>query len=194
MIPLDSATAILPRMPTGRSITAEFPLTIIKPPVVDTKCRSNSPAVSSPIYRLLRSRRQQRNSSASSVQSGCNNRTECKDFLAERVEVFQLKDNTGQHEHVESVLLQGQKQSTCPLPDNIGNYQKELVTSRQNSLISPTKERHTSIQEEPLGEKKLICKESTNFLSSLGNEKSSQKKKKTALLVALPCFFFYEST
>lgn len=147
MIPLESSTAILPRMPTGRSITGEFPLTIIKPPIADVKCRTPS-AISSPIYRLLRSRNQRRNSSASSVRSCCSNKDECKQFLPERVDVFELKDATRQNLQVESVL----RGHACTLPANINKYQEKPVHSRRNSLISSAKERRVSVEDEILGE------------------------------------------
>lgn len=152
MIPLDNAIAILPRMTTGMAITGDFPLTIIKPPVLDT--RSSPSAISSPIYRLLQSRKQRRNSSASSARSNCSTTTESKEFVTERVEVFELKD-TGRHPHVESLLLQCPKQTACALRVNIGDCQEKSAPSRRSSLISSAKERHISIQEQPLGKKKL---------------------------------------
>ena len=154
MIPLDSATAILPKMPTGRALAAEFPLTIIKPPILDTKCRSNSPAVSSPIYRLLQSRNRRRNSSASSVQSTLNiNRTESTEFVTERVQVFELRDSSRQRSNVESVLHQNRTQNTSTLRDNIVSYcQEESPTSRRNSSMESVKERSISIKEESSGE------------------------------------------
>lgn len=151
MIPLDSATVIFPRMPTGRTIAGEFPLTIIKPPVVDVKCRASPSAISSPIYRLLRSRNQRRNSSASSVRSGCSAKTECKQFLPERVDVFELKDAKRQSMQVESVLP-GHSRSTCTLPDNIDKSQEKSVPSRRSSLVSSAKERLVSLHDVTLGE------------------------------------------
>ncbi|XP_073249167.1 uncharacterized protein [Porites lutea] len=149
MIPLDSATAILPRMPTGRALAAEFPLTIIKPPLLDTKCRSNSPAVSSPIYRLLQSRNRRRNSSASSVQSTLNNRIESTEFVTERVQVFELRDSSCQRSNVDSVSHQNQHQNTSTLRDNIVSYcREESPTSRRNSSMESVKERSISIKEE----------------------------------------------
>lgn len=142
MIPLESATAILPRMPTGRTIAG---LTIIKPPVVDVKCRTSTSAISSPLYRLLRSRNQRRNSSASSVRSSCSAKTECRQFLSERVEIFELKDDTRQSVQVESVL----RGHSLRLADNC---QKKSVPSRRSSLISSARECRVNIQE-ALGEK-----------------------------------------
>ena len=158
MIPLESATAILPRMPTGRAITGEFPLTIIKPPVVDVKARASPSAVSSPIYRLLRSRNQRRNSSASSARSSCSTKPECKEFVTERVEVFDLKV-TGQQRHEPSHLLQCQNQDTFTLPDKRNNCQEKSGHSRRSSLISSAKERHIFTQEQSLGKRrrKLTC-------------------------------------
>lgn len=141
MIPLDSATAILPRMPTGRALAAEFQLTIIKPPLLDTKCRSNSPAVSSPIYRLLQSRNRRRSSSASSVQSTLNNTIESTEFVTERVQVFELRDSSCQRSNVDT------------LRDNIVSYcQEESPTSRRNSSMESVKERSISIKEQSSGE------------------------------------------
>lgn len=149
MIPLESATAILPRMPTGRALAAEFPLTIIKPPLLDTKCRSNSPAVSSPIYRLLQSRNRRRNSSASSVQSTLYNRIESTEFVTERVQVFELRDSSCQRSNVDSVLHQNRNQNTSTLRDNIVSYcQEESPTSRRNSSMESVKERSISKKEE----------------------------------------------
>ena len=157
MIPLDSTTAILPRMPTGRSITGEFPLTIIKPPALDVKSRSSPSAISSPIYRLVRSSNQRRNSSASSLRSSCNTKPECKEFVTERVEVFELKD-TVRHSHVESLLLQCENQDTCTFPSNIGMCQEKTPYSRRNGLISSAKDRRISIQDNPLGKEKMNVK------------------------------------
>lgn len=153
MIPLESATAILPRMPTGRALDKGFPLLIIKPPILDTKCRSNSPAVSSPIYRLLQSRNGRRNSSASSVQSTLNNKIESKELGTERVEVFELRNSSGQRSHVESVLLRDQNQSTSTLRDSIVSYcREESPTPRRNSSMESVKERSISIEEGSSGE------------------------------------------
>lgn len=153
MIPLDSATAILPRMPTGRALAAEFQLTIIKPPLLDTKCRSNSPAVSSPIYRLLQSRNRRRSSSASSVQSTLNNRIESTEFVTERVQVFELRDSSCQRSNVDSVSHQNRNQNTSTLRDNIVSYcQEESPTSRRNSSMESVKERSISIKEQSSGE------------------------------------------
>ena len=127
MIPLDSATAILPRMPTGRALAAEFPLTIIKPPILDTKCRSNSPAVSSPIYRLLQSRNRRRNSSASSVQSTLNNRIESTEFVTQRVQVFELRDSSCQRLNVDSVSHQNRNQKTNICIRNLTRSLRSLV-------------------------------------------------------------------
>ena len=146
MIPLDSTTAVLPRMSTGRSITGEFPLTIIKPPALDVKSRSSPSAISSPIYRLVRSSNQRRNSSASSLRSSCSTKPECKEFVTERVEVFELKD-TVRHSHVESLLLQCENQDTCTFPSNIGMCQEKTPYFRRNSLIS-------SAKDNPLGKEK----------------------------------------
>lgn len=149
MIPLDSATAILPRMPTGRALAAEFQLTIIKPPLLDTKCRSNSPAVSSPIYRLLQSRNRRRSSSASSVQSTLNNTIESTEFVTERVQVFELRDSSCQRSNVDSVSHQNRNQNTSTLRDNIVSYcQEESPTSRRNSSMESVKERSISIKEQ----------------------------------------------
>lgn len=148
MIPLESATAILPRMPTGRAMTGEFPLTIIKPPVLDVKARASPSSVSSPIYRLLRSRNQRRNSSASSAHSCCSTKPECKEFVTERVEVFDLKE-TGQQRHESS--LQCQNKVTLTLPDNRNNCQEKSGHSGRSSLISSAKERDIFTQEQPLG-------------------------------------------
>lgn len=149
MIPLDSATAILPRMPTGRALAAEFQLTIIKPPLLDTKCRSNSPAVSSPIYRLLQSRNRRRSSSASSVQNTLNNRIESTEFVTERVQVFELRDSSCQRSNVDSVSHQNRNQNTSTLRDNIVSYcQEESPTSRRNSSMESVKERSISIKEQ----------------------------------------------
>ncbi|KAM7431120.1 hypothetical protein ABFA07_018265 [Porites harrisoni] len=149
MIPLDSATAILPRMPTGRALAAEFQLTIIKPPLLDTKCRSNSPAVSSPIYRLLQSRNRRRSSSASSVQSTLNNTIESTEFVTERVQVFELRDSSCQRSNVDSVSHQNRNQNTSTLHDNIVSYcQEESPTSRRNSSMESVKERSISIKEQ----------------------------------------------
>ena len=155
MIPLDSATAILPRMPTGRAIPGDFPLTIIKPPVVDVKCRTTPSAISTPIYRLLRSRNQRRNSSASSVRSTCSTRTECKQFLPERVDVFELKHGTRQNMQLESVS-RDHGRSTCTLPDSVDNCHEKSAPSRRSSLISSAKERRVSLQDEQLGKKKCL--------------------------------------
>ena len=155
MIPLDSATAIFPRMPTGRTIAGEFPLTIIKPPVVDVKCRASPSAISSPIYRLLRSRNQRRNSSASSARSCCSAKTEYKQFLPERVDVFELKDATRQSMQVESVL-RGHGRCACTLPDKIDKCQEKSVPSRRSSLVSSAKERLVSLHDETLGEDIII--------------------------------------
>ena len=155
MIPLDSTTAIFPRMPTGRTIAGEFPLTIIKPPVVDVKCRASPSAISSPIYRLLRSRNQHRNSSASSARRCCSAKTEYKQFLPERVDVFELKDATGQSLQLESVL-HGHGRSTCTLPDNIDKCQGKSVPSRRSSLVSSAKERLVCLHDETLGEVIII--------------------------------------
>ena len=153
MIPLDSATAILPRMPTGRALAAEFQLTIIKPPLLDTKCRSNSPAVSSPIYRLLQSRNRRRSSSASSVQSTLNNTIESTEFVTERVQVFELRDSSCQRSNVDSVSHQNRNQNTSTLRDNIVSYcQEESPTSRRNSSMESVKERSISIKEQSSGE------------------------------------------
>lgn len=152
MIPLESATAILPRMPTGRSITGDFPLTIVKPPVAEVKCSRSPSAISSPIYRLLRSRNQRRNSSASSLRSCCSKKTECNQFLPERVDVFELKDDTRQNMQVDAVL-RGHSQCMFTLPDNIDKYQKRSGPSR--SLISSAKERLVSLQDDLLGEDKI---------------------------------------
>jgi len=155
MIPLDSATAIFPRMPTGRTIPGEFPLTIIKPPVADVKCRASPSAISSPIYRLLRSRNQRRNSSASSARSCCSVKTEYKQFLPERVDVFELKDATRQTMQVESVL-RGHGRSTCTLPDNIDKCQQKSAPSRRSSLVSSAKGRLVSLRDETLDEGIII--------------------------------------
>ena len=155
MIPLESVTAVLPKMPTGRSITGEFPLTIIKPPIVDVKRRTSPSAISSPIYRLLRSKNQRRNSSASSVRSCCSDKVECKQFLTERVDVFELKDGTRQNMQIESVL-RGHSRSTCTLPDNIDKCLEKAGLSRRSSLISSAKEHRVTQRDELLGENKYL--------------------------------------
>ena len=151
MIPLDSATAIFPRMPTGMTIAGEFPLTIIKPPVIDVKCRASPSAISSPIYRLLRSRNQRRNSSASSTRTCGSAKTEYKQFLPERVDVFEIKDATRQSMQVESVL-RGHGRSTCTLPDNMDKCHEKSGPSRRSSLVSSAKERLVCVHDETLGE------------------------------------------
>ena len=151
MIPLDSATAIFPRMPTGMTIAGEFPLTIIKPPVVDVKCRASPSAISSPIYRLLRSRNQRRNSSATSSGTCCSAKTENKQFLPERVDVFELKDATRQSMQVESVL-RGHGRSTSTLPDNMHKCYEKSGPARRNSLVSSAKESLVCLHDETSGE------------------------------------------
>lgn len=157
MILPDSTTATFPRMPTGRTIAGEyegeFPLTIIKPPVEDVKCRDSPSAISSPIYRLLRSRNQRRNSSALSARSCCS--AEYKQILPERVDVFEVKDATRRCMQVQSIL-RGHRQSTCTLPDNIDKCQEKSEASRRNSLVLSAKERLVILHDETLGEVTII--------------------------------------
>lgn len=130
MILPDSTTAIFHRMPTGRTIAGEyegeFPLTIIKPPVEDVKCRDSPSAISSPIYRLLRSRNQRRNSSASSARSCCS--PKYKQFLSKRVDVFEFKDATRQCMQGQSVLYDNllvhctSKQYACTLTPSVDSW------------------------------------------------------------------------
>ena len=148
MIPLESTTAILPRMPTGRTISGDFPLTIIKPPIVDVRCGASPSAISSPIIRLLRSRNQRRNSSASSVRSNCSRRTEYGEFLPERVEVVEVENGAPQNMQIKSVF-RAHKQSCCTSPDNICNC--HAISSRRGSLISSATERRINLQDEPFG-------------------------------------------
>ena len=158
MIPLESTTAILPRMPTGRTISGDFPLTIIKPPIVDVRCGASPSAISSPIIRLLRSRNQRRNSSASSN----SRRTEYGEFLPERVEVVEVENGAPQNMQIKSVF-RAHKQSCCTSPDNICNC--HAISSRRGSLISSATERRINSQDEPFGkENKFILLPKYNLL------------------------------
>lgn len=152
MIPLESATAILPRMPTGRTISGDFPLTIIKPPIVDVRCKAGPSAISSPIIRLLRSRNQRKNSSATSVRSNCSTGSECQQFLRERGDVVEGGNGALQNMQINSVVCV-HKQTSCTLPDNIGNC--HAISSSRGRLISSAKERSTSLQDEPFGAGKI---------------------------------------
>lgn len=144
MIPLESAAVILPSMPTGRTITGEFPLTIMKAPALEVKARASPSAVSSPVYRLLRRRDQRKNSSASSVRSGCSTTSERKELMTDTVEVFELKET-------DQYVVKNELQKTCTLPDNVHDCNENTAPSRQSILISSAKERHVCIQERPSG-------------------------------------------
>lgn len=144
MIPLESATVILPRMPTtGKAATGEFNLTIMKPPVLDvnSKSRTSPSLTSSPVYRLLRSRNQRRNSSAP-----------CKVIVPERVEVFELT-STGHRGDVESALLQeSANKDAYILPDHIRNCQGRLLPSKPAGVVPLSQEFKTpscSVEETP---------------------------------------------
>ena len=147
MIPLESAAAILPRMPSSRALTGDFHLTLD----ANSKATGGPLITSSPVYRLLRSRNQRRNSSASSMRSSCCSRTEYKMFVPQKVEVCPLKGTASQREDEESVALQ-----LCP--NNCSRIFSETNTSSQdkstpNNGVSISQERNTSTLEESPGEK-----------------------------------------
>lgn len=142
MIPLESATAILPKMPSSRALTGDFHLTLD----ANSKATGSPLITSSPVYRLLRSRNQRRNSSASSVRSGCCSRAECKMFVPKRVEVCQLKGTASQGKDEESVALQ-LPPNNCPRlfsESNKGSQDKPTLSNR----ASISQERNTSTVEE----------------------------------------------
>ncbi|KAK2556379.1 Cell division control protein 42-like protein [Acropora cervicornis] len=145
MIPLESATAILPKMPSSRALTGDFHLTLD----ANSKATGSPSITSSPVYRLLRSRNQRRNSSASSVRSSCCSRAECKMFVPKRVEVCQLKGTASQGKDEESVALH-LPPNNCPRlfsESNKGSQDKSTPSNR----ASISQERNTSTLEESPG-------------------------------------------
>ena len=147
MIPLESATAILPKMPSSRALTGDFHLTLD----ANSKATGSPLITSSPVYRLLRSRNQRRNSSASSVRSSCCSRAECKMFVPKRVEVCQLKGTASQGKDEESVALQ-LAPNNCPRIFSESNKSSQ-DKSTPNNGVSISQERNASTLEESPGEK-----------------------------------------
>lgn len=142
MIPLESATAILPKMPSSRALTGDFHLTLD----ANSKATGSPLITSSPVYRLLRSRNQRRNSSASSVRSSCCSRAECKMFVPKRVEVCQLKGIASQGKDEESVALQ-LAPNNCPRIFSESNKSSQ-DKSTPNNGVSISQERNASTLEE----------------------------------------------
>lgn len=147
MIPLESATAILPKMPSSRTLTGDFHLTLD----VNSKATGSPSITSSPVYRLLRSRNQRRNISASSVRSSCCSRAECRMLVPKRVEVCQLKGTASQGKDEESVALQ-LSPNNCPRIFSESNKSSQ-DKSTPNNGVSISQERNASTLEESPGEK-----------------------------------------
>lgn len=168
MIPLESATAILPKMPSSRALTGDFHLTLD----ANSKTTGSPLITSSPVYRLLRSRNQRRNSSASSMRSSCCSRAECKMFVPKRVEVCQLKATASQGKDEESVPLQ-LPPNNCPgllSESNESSQDKSTPINR----VSMSQERNTSTLEESPGEKEWKKQTTTMQKPMKPNELSKQ--------------------
>lgn len=133
-------------MPSSRALTGDFHLTLD----ASSKATGSPLITSSPVYRLLRSRNQRRNSSASSVRSSCCSRAECKMFVPKRVEVCQLKGTASQRKDEESVALQ-LPPNNCPRLFSESNKSSQDKSTPSNSHIS--QERNASTLEESPGEK-----------------------------------------
>ena len=139
MIPLDNAVVILPRMPNASTATDEFPLTIIKPPVVDVKC-----------YRLLRSRPRRRNSSASPVRSLLAIKTECEKYSPELDDVLDAKE-VSCPQLTDSVFLSRTELNTCLLSNVRVKCTDKLQYSARKNVVSSAKRDEGLVTEGPSG-------------------------------------------
>ena len=168
MIPLESATAILPKMSSSRALTGDFHLTLD----ANSKATGSPLITSSPVYRLLRSRNQRRNSSASSVRSSCCSRAECKMFVPKRVEVCQLEGTASQGKDEESVALQ-LAPNNCPRIFSESNKSSQ-DKSTPNNGVSISQERNASTLEESPGEKQTNKQTTTMQKPMKPNELSKE--------------------